>query len=374
MICQTDIMAQGGSALGRYQGKIIFIEGALPGEKVQIEIIKAKKDFAQARVVKVLEPSPYRIDATCPLYGVCGGCNMQHANIAGQRKFKKEVAADAFKRMGKIDLPASLTISGGEPWEYRSRARFHQSQQQKWGFLRAHSRQVVPVAHCPLLTPGLQKNWPQQVAKQKARQMQIWEGTAGISAWDTHPRTKAPAAQTQILHKTFSADASVFFQSNLPMTEVLLERVLHHIPSSGGRAIDLFSGVGVFAAFLEEHFEQVQAVERHLGCMEHARRNLRPSTEFVNAPAETWLTSKSGRHADLLVVDPPRTGLPANLRQSLVAARPRNMIYVSCDPVTLARDAGELVRAGWELQAVEAFDFYPQSHHLEMLAVFKNAD
>lgn len=367
-------MAQGASAIARSQGKIIFVEGALPGETVQVKVVKSKKDFAQAQVRKVLEPSPHRVTPACPLYGICGGCNLQHASIEGQREFKIQVAADAFKRIAKIDLPAPLTISGGAPWAYRSRARFHQSPQQKWGFLRAQSQQVVPVERCPLLTAGLQKAWPQLVAPQKAEQMQLWEGTDRISAWDTQRSTQAPAAHTQILHKTLRADASVFFQSNLAMTEVLLERFLHHLPSSGGRAIDLFSGVGVFAAFLEEHFSQVQAVERDAGCLAHARTNLRSNTEFVSAPAETWLTAKSSRHADLLVVDPPRTGLPADLRATLLAARPRNMIYVSCDPVTLARDAGELVRAGWELQALEAFDFYPQSHHLEMLAVFKGAD
>lgn len=375
MNCQTERMAQGGRSMARIDGKVTFIEGALPGERVEIAYQKQKKDFDEARCVRVLEPHASRVAPACPLYEQCGGCNMQHASIDLQRQLKRDVVNDLFRRMAKQTLPENWVMHGGKEWGYRQRVRFIKGSQ-AWGFRRAESHQIVPIASCPVLCDALNAGIAKLPALPQQTELQVFADTQGqLGLYHKDQNRPNPTLQSiQILGKTIVADARVFFQSNFEMMPALVQSVLDVIPkgsNANALAVDLFSGVGVFAAFLQDHFERVIAVEWNEGCLAHARANLGKNCEFHSASAETYLGAQVPQGIDFLVVDPPRAGLSPEVRKALIQAHPKRMVYVSCDPVTLARDTGEFVRNGFTLESVQGFDFYPQTDHLEMMAVFR---
>jgi 23S rRNA (uracil1939-C5)-methyltransferase len=366
-------MAQGGRAFARVDGKVTFIDGALPGELVEVEILKRRKDFDEARVLRVLEPNPGRVDPPCPHYARCGGCNLQHAGIDLQRLIKRQVVNELFGRIAKIPLPSDWPLHGGEPLGYRRRARFVQGSR-GWGFREEGSHAVEPVRSCPVLCSPLQKILETLPVLARDSEVQCFaDSTEAVGIWNQDkPNSSLPIQIIKILGKPLQADARVFFQSNFEMAEVLVSAVrdeLVHHPGAGKFSVDFFSGVGVFAAFLQDHFERVVAVEWNPGCLAHARKNLGSRCEFMSESAEEFLAGQIPQSLDFLVVDPPRSGLSPEVRQALLQARPRRMAYVSCDPATLARDVGEFVRNGWKLERLDGFDFYPQTDHLEMLAV-----
>lgn len=372
MICQIEKMAQGGRAIARLDGKIVFVDGALPGEEVEIEILKSRKDFAEAKVMRILQKHPLRIEPTCKHYGQCGGCNLQHASIELQRTLKKQVVEDLFRRQARIPLNADWPLHGGQEWAYRGRVRFVQTPK-GLGFRAEGSNQTLRLSECPVLRHPIQKALQQSHNIAVGEELQLLEAPSGtLGAWQKKSSQKPKVQYAELLGKKISCDAQVFFQANVEMTEVLLQQVLLQIERHMGPrlfAVDLFSGVGVFAAFLQDYFPKVVAVEWNEGCLEHAKRNLQSQVEFYSKSAEEFLEKQPPANVDFLIVDPPRAGLSPSVKQALIQAHPKKMLYVSCDPVTLARDVGELVRAGFTLENVQGFDFYPQTDHLEMMVV-----
>lgn len=373
MICQPEKMAQGGRAIARIEGKITFITGALPGETVEIEYLRHKKDFDEARVVRVLEAHAERVEPRCAHYGKCGGCNLQHASISLQRTLKSQVVTDLFARMAKIKLETPVTIHGGDPWQYRRRARLVLGRK-GWGFREDSGHEVEPIKKCPVLCEALQQDLSRLPTLQRDSEIQCFAGTDGVvGRWNKDDaRTAVPVQRVTLAGLDYAADARVFFQSNFELASLLLERVQADLLAHRGQgifAVDLFSGVGVFAKLMLGQFEKVVAVEWNPGCLAHARHNLEGRAEFISSDAEAYLLNQKTAAIDYLVVDPPRTGLSAETRKALLQSKPKRIAYVSCDPVTLARDVGEFVRNGWTLQLLEGYDFYPQTDHLEMLAV-----
>jgi len=375
MRCRIEKMAQGGRGLARIDGKVVFVAGALPGELVDIVFTKQRKDFGEANTIQVVESHPERIAPSCPAYGRCGGCDLQYASVAGQREGKRQVVDDLFRRMAKTELPPDWILQGGAPWAYRGRARLVRARQ-GWGFRAANSHDVIPLSTCPVLAQALQgifanPNLPRLSYESELQVIVDGEGQLGF--WHESMREPDLLPQTWVIEgKKLQADARVFFQSNVEMMTQLIRVVqkdMESLTGSRNLAVDLFSGVGVFAAFLQDVFAKVVAVEWNEGCLRHARVNLGPRCEFMSRSAEDYLAEQIPQGIDYLVVDPPRAGLSPEVRAALLQARPRRMAYVSCDPVTLARDVGEFVRNGWTLELVEGFDFYPQTHHLEMLAI-----
>jgi 23S rRNA (uracil1939-C5)-methyltransferase len=174
--------------------------------------------------------------------------------------------------------------------------------------------------------------------------------------------------QVLIGDRNISMDASVFFQSNLSLLSTLVDRVRVHA-EKGDWLIDLFSGVGFFASLLEDRFSRITTVEREPGCLRHAKKNLKKAAEQVTANAESWLLENTKSSPAVLIVDPPRTGLPPEALKVIAEGKIKKMIYVSCNPVTLARDLFQLKNSGFEVKAVEGFAFYPHTPHLEMLLV-----
>ena len=411
MICELSIekLVQGGEGLARLSdGRVCFVRGGLPGERCRVELIAGKKDFARGRVVEVLEKGADRAQPKCPLYGKCGGCSLQHLDSAKQVTYLERVERENFKRIAHEELPDDFVIHQGEPWGYRNRARVvylgERDGHCRFGFRKQESNGVVPVDNCPVLTPGLNdflKNAkPSEIFNGQKRiprdlELNLFDDGTGRVAYYYRGMPEARKREcsvscVKIGAKQIKSDASVFFQSNLSLLPRLVQSVREAVDegiASGAASdewlIDLFSGVGFFAALLQDKFKRITTVERDRLCLQYAKDNLcvmekpMPSraghdiarVENVSAPAEEWLVKNVVDIPATLIVDPPRTGLPPEALGAIVKSSVNRLIYVSCDPVTLARDFAKFRAAGFSLKRAEGFAFYPQTPHLEMMFV-----
>ena len=388
---------QGGEGLARLpDGRVCFVRGGLPGERCRVELTAGKKDFVRGRVVEVLEQSADRAHPKCPLYGKCGGCSLQHLDCAKQVPYLERVERENFKRIAHEELPADFTIHQGEPWGYRNRARVvylgERDGRCRFGFRKQESNGVVAIENCPVLTPGLNdflKNArPSEIFKGLKRiprdmELNLFDDGTGRVAYYYRGMPEARKREcaiscVKIGTKQIKSDASVFFQSNLSLLPRLVQSVREAVDegiASGAATdewlIDLFSGVGFFAALLQDKFKRITTVERDGLCLQYAKVNLCGfcSVENVSAPAEEWLVKNVVVIPATLIVDPPRTGLPPEALGAIVKSSVNRLIYVSCDPVTLARDFAKFRAAGFALKRAEGFAFYPQTPHLEMMFV-----
>ena len=391
-------MVQGGEGMARLpDGRVCFVQGALAGELCQVEILQYKKDFTRGRVIKITEKSVDRAEPRCPLYGKCGGCSLQHLESSAQAACSALVERENFRRIARIELPEDFKIHTGPAWGYRNRARVviarAKSGKVSYGFRMQKSNGIIPFANCPVLTPVINAFLKENAAKIFEESMKaskrpprnfeldvnLFDNGAGkvsyfykgMSAADFE---KNAVSVVEIAGKKIRSDASVFFQSNLSLLPELVTAVQNAVDegiacgeASDAWLIDLFSGVGFFAAILKDKFKKITTVERDEGCLKHADFNL--SADNVSAPAEDWLAENVVDVPATLIVDPPRTGLPPTALEAIVKSSVNRLIYVSCDPVTLARDFSRFRDAGFALKKAEGFAFYPQTPHLEMLFV-----
>jgi 23S rRNA (uracil1939-C5)-methyltransferase len=363
-------LVAGGRGLARLEGRVVFVPFAVPGERVRLEIEKESRDFLEARIVEVLEPSPSRQEAACPLYGVCGGCDLMHIRYPEQLDLKILMAREALTRTGGIDRP-QLAIAASAPYAYRSRVQLHRDAAGLPGFMRRETETVVPVNHCPVCVPAINRLLEQP--------------DSGLFAAAGGPRLTVFAAErcliegrdrfgaVEIRGQRIQVSVTSFFQSNLLLLPELLQDVTAEL--SGRRLLDLYSGVGLFGAFLSRSFERVVCLERDGAALRLARRNIPgDGHEFIRADLEHWA---AGREVfpdlDAVVADPPRGGLSVPVRAWLAAARVPSLVYVSCDIVTLARDLKALLAGGYELTGLKLYDFNPQTSRLEAVAHLRGA-
>ncbi len=377
--------AQGGDSMAHLpDGRVCFIKGALPDEIVQITLTKNAKDFALAKVEKIIQAHPQRVIPRCPLFYRCGGCSMQHASFSLQTDMLKKAVCDTFFRFVKKELPQNFSLKTGNPFEYRNRARLVSEKNAPFGFRASESHRVIPISNCPVLTPTLNEFLNSETARKINRQLagreelEIFDNASGrensvayyYSGMSAVDFEKYANTTVYVSGKEISTDASVFFQSNLSLLPELVHSV-QRLVGSGKHLIDLFSGVGFFAAQLQENFERVTAVERDANCLRHAKCNLKSTVEFIASPVEEWLLGNTDFSQATLLVDPPRTGLPPSVLQAFIKSSLERIIYVSCNPVTFARDTAMLAQGGFSVTSSEGFAFYPQTPHLEMLSVLE---
>jgi 23S rRNA (uracil1939-C5)-methyltransferase len=375
-------LVPGGEGLARHEGKVVFVPGALPGERVRARLVESRKDYARAEIAALLLPSPDRADPPCPLAGRCGGCDWQHLSRDAQLRHKISLAADALRRVGGVEWPG-LDIEAGKPWGYRNRAQLHAAPGGRLGFKARGGAEVVPAAACPVADPALDAllargirpgQEPRGGGRYPARYLAWGAGGKGALAPETGSGGSEPARAeiaAEVLGKVIRFDLRCFFQSNVEMLERLLPWALDGL--AGGTAMDLYCGAGLFGAFLADRFRRVVAVEENPAALEWARRNIPGDGHLflegrLEDLAAAGLLDGAGAAPEAVVVDPPRPGLDPAVRAWLAAARPPRLVYVSCNPVTLARDLKDLLASGYRLDALRLFDFYPQTAHVEAAA------
>jgi len=369
-------LVAGGDGLAFLDGKAVFVPLTLPGERVLASITTGRKDYAQARLIEVLDPSPDRIEPPCPIFGECGGCNLQHLAYDRQVAAKVSIVAEAFARTGRIqtgDIQALPSL----PFAYRNRMQLHFTAQRRLGLMKRSSSELVEAPSCMVALMPIQKWMEERAGTRRAFEEleayvlgkdrfvvfgygdEVWiEGEKGL-------------VDVVVAGESIRFHIRDFFQSNLHLLEQFLPEALEGL--SGLRAADLYCGVGIFGRFLSSAFQHLVCVEQNPHALELARINAAgEANEFFALPVEAWVKGESAQVTfDLVLVDPPRAGLGASVREWLLRARPRTIVYVSCDPVTLARDSGELVRGGYEMTRLKVYDFYPQTSHVECCARFQ---
>jgi 23S rRNA (uracil1939-C5)-methyltransferase len=374
---QVEGIAAGGAGILSFRGKRVFMDSAVPGDLVAGRIIQESPGWARAELVAVESPSPSRVDPLCPLFGTCGGCSLQCLAYEAQIAAKTRILRDAFARLGKVSLPGETPLLPSPPWEYRNRVQLHRnSRGGAPGFKARRSGVIVPAPDCPIADPGI---------RTALREAAVLPGPAS-DRFTLYARgdllisdgiirgTTTRRGVVQLRDRELCLDAGVFFQSNAFMLEKLIEDLIG-VARGADRSLpmaDLYCGAGVFAAFLGALFPRSDLVEENPAAIALARENTRGlKTELFAQTVDRWAKNRALDGYGFMVVDPPRQGLSPVLRQALIRQGPSALAYVSCDAATLARDSGALVAGPYRLEGLTGYDFYPQTSHVETLAVFR---
>ncbi len=360
----------GGDGLGHHDGLAVFVPMTAPGDELVARVDQVKPGYLRCEMVELLSPGPGRVDPACPLYGECGGCNLMHLTYKAQLEAKQDIVLEAWRRSGGIDLE-DVDIVASAPWAYRNRAQFHVAPTGGAGYARRSSRSLLAVDSCPVLVPALERWLGCALAGTRAlpQGAELKRFVAFGHGDSVYIEGIDSEVELQIHGKQLRFGVGGFFQSNIAMVEKLLPEVCggHRY----GLAADLYCGAGLFASFLKDTCTKLVCVEEDKRSIGYACANVGRSASFSAMSLEQWIrTDQAQERFDSVVLDPPRAGLSAAVRSWLAAARPRRIDYVSCDPVSLARDAAALVRAGYILDRLSVYDFYPQTSHVESHARF----
>jgi len=369
---RVERIAAGGAGVAGYEGKRVFIELTAPQDLVRCQIKKDHKTWAEAELLEILEESPRRAEPVCPLYGRCGGCSLQHLNYETQIEAKTAILKDAFSRIGGIFLQ-EISIRISSPFEYRNRMQFHKTACNKPGFKERKSSRLVSLDDCPVADIGIHK----ALREGKIQQPPGRERFTVFSRKNTFLCEGVnEQGRVYVLDKELTIDASVFFQSNVETLELLIWDLMA-VASEADKALpmaDIFCGVGTFAAFLGGEFPEIDLVEENKKSVMLAHGNMpqgKKTNYYAMADTEWSKTQKKERSWGFMVLDPPRKGLSLGMVEFLVKNGPELAAYVSCDPATLARDSRYLLEGGYSLKDITLYDFYPQTAHIESLAVFR---
>jgi len=355
--------AFGGEGVGRIEDFVIFVPFVASGETVEVEVTEVKKRFARARLVRVLQPSPERVQPGCRYFGDCGGCQYQHLSYPAQLQLKQKQVSDLFQRIGGFD-PAVIApiLPCPQPYGYRNRIMIR-SQWDKFkqglniGFIRADNRLVVDIEECPIAEPALNE----QIKQVRA-----------------HPPPKGGLKVVlRIAPEDWDVPPDSFFQNNFFLLPQLVEVVRDRLADSGSRyLVDVYCGVGFFSLELARQVESFVGIELDRLAIKAARQNAKSRNctngEFSAGSAEELLPELLARFSaggTTVLLDPPRKGCLPQTLQLLRAVRPAQIIYVSCHPATLARDLNILLRERvYELLKVVPLDMFPQTQHIECVA------
>ena len=409
---QVERVVPGGAGLGRVDGVVALVEGALPGDRVRAELVERQPGLLTGHALELLGAGPHRRGAICPsaLDRSCGGCDWPAARLESHGELKTALVLDALKRTGRLppeEIPAIRYL--GSPFGYRLRNRFHLSEA-RLGFLAPRSHRVADLSACELISPALRDKLPELarlLAPAAPAELVTLEGREGTPLLGElradHPVPDARAlasAAMGLLHglrvrtpvetvtqgdtslvieaagARFHVSVSSFFQGNRYLLDSFLEEVRAALAACGEirNAIDLYAGVGFLTRPLLETRARLTAVEAEPSAAADLRRNLDewrreglPAARAVEGTAEELLRGVRG--ADVVVLDPPRVGTSRTVRRELLRLAPRALVSISCDPATFARDASQLL-ARYRLERLVLLDLFPGTHHVELLSVF----
>ena len=368
-------LASGAVGISRMNGKTVLVEGALPGENVEVQIIEEKKGYIMASSSEILEKSEMRVDPICPYYGICGGCDFQIVSEKDSAYLKEAIVKDNFTRIGHIEnLPEFESSAYGQFAGYRSRCRVHVDlKTKKQGFLKKGTNELFDIDYCPALEGKLNKLLSEKGGKLfKEARSKMFEnrvnrntGYAEVSLFsgDKEVSFGNNLVDINVAGVPYKVNANVFFQSNPRVLSELFAFVKEN--TIGDNIMDLYSGVGTFSALFEGSGKTVYAVERQKECLNLSRVNA-PSAISFSDDVAIW-GKKSGRHVDTVIVDPPRVGLDKGVPEMIASWNPERIIYVSCNSVTAARDIP--LFDGYRIEKAKVFDFYPGSSHEEVAVV-----
>jgi len=419
-LVQIEKPIYGGAFLARVDGKATFVPLTLPGEQARVRIVEEKRSYALAEAEEIVTTAPERVVPGCRHFGVCGGCHYQHANYESQLRYKRSILRETLAR-GGVNAPETIDVLAGKEWQYRNRIRLAVDGAGRVGYRARRSHDLVPISECPIASPLLERaalsgakilrelktgprpmeislfsnaeetellasvfvrdaatrgfdhfcmEWKKSIPALTGIEL-VEEGRAGRLE-----RTVAQWGEASLTYRARGVEYRVghgaFFQVNRWLVDALVDRVT--ADRKGGLAWDLFSGVGLFARRLAENFAHVAAIESAPTAVGALAHNLEGTAgSCVKAETLAFLKAHLTARPDLIVVDPPRAGLGAETTSLLAEVGAPSIVYVSCDPATLARDLRALIDAGYELSSVTLADLFPQTFHLESVVELRRS-
>ncbi len=370
---------------GQERGRVLFVRHTLPGERVLVRVTDdSHASFWRADAVEVIKPSRDRVEPRCPVAGpgLCGGCDFQHVDLDAQRRLKTAVVAEQLQRLAGIDWAGEVggvtTPETADGMHWRTRMRYHADEEGR-AALRAHrSHELVPLPAqgCPIAdrrTPSVVgQSWP-------AGSELITAASAESEAMLLDGKLRRGEAELteQAAGRSWTVEADGFWQVHPAAADALVGAVLAGLePRPGERAFDLYCGVGLFAGALADAGCEVWGLESGHRAILTARRNLADVAERVHLRADRVERglARLPRRADLVVLDPPRSGAGPRVMAALLDRRPRAVAYVACDPAALARDLGAAARHGYTAVDIRGFDLFPMTQHVECVAILRPSD
>lgn len=375
-------LVYGGNGMGRVDGKAVFVPFTAPGDIAQIEIVEGHKGYDVARLVKIIEPSPARCEPRCKYFGVCGGCHYQHINYAEQILWKQMILEEQLARIGSARETQILpTIPSPKIWEYRNRIQLHQKGD-KFGYFKMASHDVIEIDSCPIADEEINKKLggfarvfsmehchPRFRGDDKKNTRQV----RGLPA---SPDAKGGwrAGRLEISSAKVGSFAQINSHANKKLKDLIIEWAGE---LNLKNVIELYAGSGNFTCELAEFAGKIIAVELDGRAVKEGQgisgemglHNI----EFIKNSAEAFLSRpKIEHHTNLLLADPPREGLGKKVVDGIVKLKPDAILYVSCNPATLARDAKQFIEHGYTFKKCQPIDMFPQTYHIESVSLLQS--
>ncbi|RJP25704.1 MAG: 23S rRNA (uracil(1939)-C(5))-methyltransferase RlmD [Candidatus Abyssobacteria bacterium SURF_5] len=405
-------IVSGGYGLGRLDGRVVLVPYGAPGDEALIEVAPARKGVLWGTISQMIDAAPSRVDPFCAHYGRCGGCQIQHLSYPHQLECKRQFLEEALRRIAGICSMEAFSCSASPAHTgYRSRVRFHYDKG-RVGFFTSRSHEVIPLKSCPMLTDGINRcleqfgSFVSDYPLPGLSEIQITEdadarviltlnvnvapeanvierfqksldvaGAVAKAGSRIIPLWGEQYSNHSVEGKNFRVGPDSFFQANTLLLPALVHEAMKAISRTEiSYAVELYAGVGVFSLFLSEKVRKLVAVEANRSAAEDAAHNLidRKNVEIMPVSAEDALDllTRKGAKPELVLLDPPREGLSTAARRKLLQMAPRQVVYISCDPATLARDAKMFVAGGYRLETAKPLDMFPHTAHVESVCSF----
>ena len=379
-------LVYGGAGIARTEEGVVFVAKTLPGELVDVEVVDKKKDYANARLISVMEPSPDRRAPACPNFDTVGCCGWDHIAYASQVRLKEAIIREALERHGRIEWKQPIEHVIGPEREYRLRATFHVARTDdgdRLGFMKERTNEVAPVGGCSAFMPQLNRfvadanramaqggikgtDTVRAVVSPDTGEVgaTFHRGRQRISWNDREPRTRIRGIEYRLR-------ADSFFQPNRYLMEPMMLEVLRLCEGSKS-VLDLFCGSAFFSLPVARAGAKVIGIDRRSisNALWNARHNEIDGLEFVKIPAAAYLM-KARVKPDVVILDPPRTGAGKNIVRRVSTLRPRRIVHVSCNPTTFAPEARILLDNGYTLSSLKFIDQFPGTPHIETVSLFE---
>jgi 23S rRNA (uracil1939-C5)-methyltransferase len=367
-------LVYGGAGLARTDQGVVFVPRTSPGDVVDVEIVAQKKDYATGRIIEVLEPSPDRQEPYCPNYATAGCCHWQHIRYDRQVDYKEGILRETLRRVGHFEWNNAIERLTGPDRNYRLRATFHVTNG-RLGFIRENTNVIVPIRSCSSLVSEL-NDFIGTVDPGPAQEVHAISAPEVVSSFvlDGGIIQRSGRATMHINNVQYLVTADTFFQANRFLLAAMVNEVLQQAGSSPGNVLDLYAGVGFFSIPVARVAKEVIAIESSRTAVRLAQENARINQTWqlrsVEGQVDATLRA-AGLHPNVVILDPPRTGCGVETANQIAGLKPNRIVYVSCNPATFAREAAAFIAKGYELRRVALVDQFPNTYHIELIALFE---
>ncbi|MCP9493378.1 MAG: class I SAM-dependent RNA methyltransferase [Pyrinomonadaceae bacterium MAG19_C2-C3] len=389
----------GGLGLAHAAGRTMLVQLAAPGDVVRVRIDTVRGKTLFASIVKILEPSAVRASPPCPYFGRCGGCDFQQLTYPAQLESKRGIIRDCLQRIARLEIVPEIHITASpDPLNYRLRAEWQlDAIHHRLGYFERNSHRICDVTQCPILQPELENALRDARADAATWDLEAKElrATSGdgktvsvVPVYEAEAFNSPPSSGEALIDngelgrtvgaETYRFNEHCFFQVNPALLPALINEALRHATTRNAHtALDLYCGVGLFTLPLARLYERVIGIESNPTAAHYAAQNLHHAS-LTNARIEVadvavWMSDNATTYSamiedvELVLLDPPRAGVEPDIINALISLQPSRIVYVSCDPATLARDI-HLLSGSYSLERIAAFDMFPQTHHVETVA------